>query len=61
MKQKTARSAALFVMVVGLIRALSAPAAAATNHFLGVGYLDTAGDGGDPPAGMPGMGTSRSS
>ena len=35
MKQKTARSAAMFVMAVGLIMALSAPAAAATNHVVG--------------------------
>ena len=56
MKQKTARSAATFVMAVGLIMALSAPAAAATNHILGVGYLDTAGDCGDPPAGYAGYG-----
>ena len=36
--------------------ALSAPAAAATNHILGIGYLDTAGDCGDPPAGYAGYG-----
>jgi hypothetical protein len=51
MKQKTARSAATFMMAVGLVMALSAPAAAATNQISGVGYLDTAGECTDAPAG----------
>jgi len=51
MRQRTERSAALFVLVVGLVVALSAPAAAATNQVSGVGVLDTAGLCPTPPAG----------
>ena len=43
MQRKTERSAALFVLVVGLMVALSAPAAAATNQISGVAIFDTQG------------------
>jgi hypothetical protein len=39
------------VLAIGLIVALSAPAAAATNQISGIGVLDTTGLCTDPPAG----------
>jgi hypothetical protein len=45
------RSLAVFVLIVGLITALSAPAAAATTRISGVGTFDSAGVCPGPPAG----------
>jgi hypothetical protein len=51
MQLKTERLALLFVLVVGLLVALAAPAVAATNQISGVGIFDTTGQCPDPPTG----------
>jgi hypothetical protein len=51
MQQKTGRLAVLFVLVVGLMVALAAPAGAATNQISGVGVFDTTGVCPAPPTG----------
>jgi hypothetical protein len=51
MQQKTGRLAVLFVLVVGLMVALVAPAGAATNQISGVGVFDTTGACPAPPSG----------
>ena len=51
MQRDTERLAALVVLFVGLMVALSAPASAATNQISGVGMFDTAGQCQDPPTG----------
>ena len=49
-QRRRGRSATLFVLVIGLMVALIAPAAAATNRIAGVGVFDV-GCPADPPAG----------
>jgi hypothetical protein len=51
MQQRTGRLAVLFVLVVGLMVALAAPAGAATNQISGVGVFDTTGVCPAPPRG----------
>jgi hypothetical protein len=51
LQQKTGRLAVLFVLVVGLMVALGAPAGAATNQISGVGVFDTTGVCPAPPIG----------
>jgi hypothetical protein len=51
MQRKTERLPGLFILVVCLMVALSAPAGAATNQISGIGIFDTAGACPDPPAG----------
>jgi hypothetical protein len=51
MQQRTERLAVLFVLIVGLMVALAAPAATATNQISGVGIFDTTGQCPDPPTG----------
>jgi hypothetical protein len=51
MRQKTERRAVPFVLIVGLMLALVAPAGAATNQISGVGFSDSTGECPPPPAG----------
>jgi hypothetical protein len=51
MQPRTGRLTVLFVLVVGLMVALAAPAGAATSQLSGVGVFDTTGECPDPPAG----------
>src|SRR5688572_12921199 len=52
MQQRRERLAVLFVLVVGLMVALAAPAGAATTQLSGVGVFDTTGVCPDPPTGF---------
>jgi len=52
MQQRRERMAVLFVLVVGLMVALAAPAGAATTQLSGVGVFDTTGVCPDPPTGF---------
>jgi hypothetical protein len=51
MRQKTERLAVPFVLIVGLMVALAAPAGATTNQLSGVGVLDATGECPGPPSG----------
>ena len=52
MQRDSERLAALVVLLVGLMVALSASASAATNQISGVGVFDSAGECPDPPTGF---------
>ena len=51
MQPRTGRLTVLFVLAVGLMVALAAPAGAATNQISGVGIFDATGQCPPPPAG----------
>jgi hypothetical protein len=52
MQKQFTRLAVLFILVVGLMGALAAPAGAATNQLSGVAVFDPGGVCPDPPAGF---------